>query len=99
MLDASLTPAEVATVDAYVSSDIGRREFEVILADMRKKAGEDTPDVPALTDAETRQVMAFQESAVARKLMSALESSMEAPDTPGSVGARMLALMAECGVF
>ena len=99
LMDASLTPAEIAEVDAYVTSAVGQREFEVMLAAMRRQAGEDVPEVPALTTAEMERVVAFQETAVARKFMGALESSMRSPDVAGSVGDRMMGILGECDVL
>ena len=99
VLTSSLTPAEIAEVDAYVSGPVGKREFEVILMTMRRQAGEEALDLPALTEEETRQVVAFQETPVARKFMGALESSMRTPEIPGSVGHRMFGLLGECEVL
>lgn len=95
----NLSPAEIAEVDAYVTSPVGKREFEVIVTTMRRQAGESAPDVPALTDEEMERVVAFQETAVARKFMGALETSMKSPDVPGTVGHRMLTLLGECDVL
>lgn len=99
LLADSLTPAEIAEMDAYFTSPLGGREFKVTVTTMRRQAGDEVPHAPALTEEEREQVTAFYDSAVVSKFTDALDSSMNSPDVPGTVGHRILTLVGECGVL
>lgn len=93
VFEATLTEDEVRTFDAYMASEAGQRELAVTLADADETGG---AKVAPLTTAEMAKVVEFQRSALGRKFATALKASVDAMDTPGSVGYRMAELLVEC---
>lgn len=82
----TLSRDEIAQFDAYMGSEVGRREVALTLTTLGRKTGDDAPEIPALTPEETEQVVAFQKAPLARKLMAAFRDSVRAVDEPGSIG-------------
>ena len=93
-MEASLTPEDIRRVDAYVGGKTGQREVEVAVASAYASLRPST--VPPFTDAEQREVVAFQMSQTGRKFIDALKASVNDAGTPGSIGYRMNELTGAC---
>lgn len=93
-MEAYLTPEEISRVDAYVGSKTGQREVEVTVAKAYASLRPST--VPPFTQAEMREVVAFQMSPAGRKFIDALKASVDEGGTPGTIGYRMNELAGAC---
>lgn len=93
-MEARLTAEEIRQIDAYVASPVGQREVEVTVA--KAYASLRTSNVPPFTDAEMRDVVAFQTSSAGQNFSRALKASVYDAVTPGSIGYRISELTGAC---
>jgi hypothetical protein len=90
----NLTQAELLTSDAFYRTTAGRKEAKVGMLDVYTATGKTPPeDYPDISDAEYKEVEAFRDSAVGKKLSKvfASDSTRRASET------RFRALAKSCG--